>query len=290
MNKPLPPYRAVLVVDIKDYSREPGADQQGLSESVPVVLRDTFTRIGHGALWEEVSFHDSTGDGYTLGLSTRHLPLLIGEYLTGLQEELADRHAMAVGRAAMNPVRMRVSLTVGPLTDSGRNALGDGKGESRVEAHRLVDAAPLKALLQRTNPTITFVAAILSERVFTDVVAAGYCSLRAAEFHPAPVRVKQYESTGYLYLPRQSGEVLAEGLFPAPAPVAEAEDAAGPAPEPPAAPGGRGAVGRVRDVGGTVITAPDGPVQTGDGQQISGQGFRVSGGISNTVDKRGHKP
>ncbi|MGO1048999.1 hypothetical protein [Crossiella sp. CA198] len=295
----LPPYRAVLVVDIKDYSGYQGVEHQSLSEQVPEILAATFARIGRPEVWAEKSFHDSTGDGYAVGLDPRRLPLLIDPFLTGLQQELAGRHELATGAAARTPVRMRVSLSVGPLTDTGHNLLGDGKGAHRVEAHRLVDAPALKELLERTNPMLTFVAAILSERVFTDVVRAGYTRVQASEFTPAEVRIKQYQGTAYLYLPRSSGDALANGLVPGTAPVTSPTETP-PTPAAPAAEGNRsrGGMGDLHEVSGTIIAGNDGAVQTGDGQQIIGDpGLAVhnsefTGGIHQSAPrrKRGRRP
>ncbi|MGW0517415.1 hypothetical protein [Crossiella sp. NPDC003009] len=259
----LPPYRAVLVVDIKDYSGYQGAEHQSLSEQVPEILAAAFTRVGRPEVWAEKSFHDSTGDGYAVGLDPRHLPLLIDPFLGGLQRELSARHELATGAAARSPVRMRVSLSVGPLTDSGRNVVGDGKGEHRVEAHRLVDAPALKELLERTNPMRTFVAAILSERVFQDAVATGYTGLDPSEFTPAEVRIKQYRGTAYLYLPHHSGDVLANGLVTAPRHETSAEEIVAPAPAATEGNRSRGGMGDLRNVSGTIIAGNDGSVRTG---------------------------
>ncbi|MGW0517412.1 hypothetical protein [Crossiella sp. NPDC003009] len=186
----LPPYRAVLVADNRDYDGD-GPTGQRLDESVPEVLRATFDRIGQPGLWRELAFQDSSAHGHTLGLDTRYLPLLVEPYLQALRRELAarSRHTRSY------PLRLRVSLGVCPLPTAGAPA--------RVEAHNLINAQSVRNLARRADPTPAFVAAILSERVFNDVVRAGYTRLSPAEFTRTEVRVKQYHGTGYLHLPRE---------------------------------------------------------------------------------------
>ncbi|MGO1048997.1 hypothetical protein [Crossiella sp. CA198] len=190
---PLPPYRAVLVADSRDHGGQ--GPPRPPDEAVPEVLCATFARIGHPGLWQELTFQDSTADGHTLALDTQHLPLLIDPYLQGLHQELAFRHRSAHGPALRHPLRLRISLSVGPLAESPQ-------ATARGEAHNLVSAQSVRNLLCRTEPGVGFVAAILSDRVFTDVVRAGYTRLTPAEFTRTEVRVKQYHGTAYLHLPQ----------------------------------------------------------------------------------------
>src|ERR1700743_3175893 len=71
---PLPPYRAMLVVDLKDFSGNPAVDQGRIGADIPVLLHDTFQRMGHGYLWTDAKFVDHTGDGYAMGFHPRALP------------------------------------------------------------------------------------------------------------------------------------------------------------------------------------------------------------------------
>jgi hypothetical protein len=129
--------------------------------------------------------------------------MLIDPVVNGLQDELADLHRMsAVG------LRMRVSIGVGPLTDSDEPRLGNGSGATMVETHRLLDSEPLRSALLSSDPEVTFVAVMISHRVFEDVVAAGYTIKATSEFCRFPVQVKNYRSTGYLHVPRPSGHIL----------------------------------------------------------------------------------
>ncbi|SNQ51912.1 conserved hypothetical protein [Frankia canadensis] len=98
------------------------------------------------------------------------------------------------------------------MTDSGESRLGDGSGDARIVLHRLLDAAPVRHLLDDSNPRATLVAAILSGRVFEDVVAGGYSTLDPDYFVPVDVEEKRYRGQAYLYVPRPSGGLLNHGF------------------------------------------------------------------------------
>lgn len=207
----LPPYRALLVVDMKDFSGNPGRDHAQLTEAIPEILRKTFNRCGLGELWGEVRFRDSTGDGYVLGFCSSLLPFLLNPFLCALQDELDDRNRVCAASGQHRPVRMRVSINVGPMTDSGENCISDGSGESRIEAHRLLDSAPVRDLLARST-SITCVAAIIPSRVFEDAVLPGFTDEDTGLYVRAPVQVKSYQGQAYLRVPRPSGELLVHGF------------------------------------------------------------------------------
>lgn len=207
---PLPPYRAMLAVDLKDFSGNDAADQGRIGADIPVLLRDTFQRMGHGYLHTDAKFFDHTGDGCAMGFRPRALPTLLDLFPSTLQAELADR----ARRHGTPPQRMRVSISVGPLTDKEGPSIRDGQGAARIETHRLLDAPPVKDLLARSNPQVTLVATIISARVYEDVVVGGYSHLRADSFVAAPVQVKSYQGTAYLHVPAPSGDLLANGFAP----------------------------------------------------------------------------
>lgn len=205
----LPSYCAVVVVDMKDYSGHRGGEQGTLTEMIPAVLERAFREAGRPDIWEERCFPDSTGDGYAIGFRPEVLPTLIGPFLDGLQRELEyrDQVLRTVSREAR--MRMRVAIAVGPIMRAEGDA--DGTGDTRVEAHRLVDAKPLREALDRSDPDVTFVAAIISGRVYDDVVLSGYSPKVKSEYTPAGVQVKSYSGNAYLHVPKASGDLLASG-------------------------------------------------------------------------------
>jgi hypothetical protein len=210
----------MLAVDLKDFSGADPVDQGRIGADIPVLVRDTFQRMGHGYLYADAKFFDHTGDGCAMGFRPRALPTLLDLFPGTLQAELADR----ARRHGVRPQRMRVSISVGPLTDKEGPSIRDGQGAARIETHRLLDAPPVKDLLARSNPEVTLVATIISARVYEDVVVGGYSSLRAESFVAAPVRVKSYQGTAYLHVPTPSGELLATGFTPQRARTAAQDD------------------------------------------------------------------
>lgn len=212
--KELPPYKALLVVDIKDFSGYPGARHAALTREVPSLLDQAFQRAGWRDWSRFTPFETSTGDGYVLVTESAVLPFLVHPFLECLQQELEDRNRTYPG-GGDRPLRLRVSVHVGPVTDSGDGRFDDGSGDARVTLHRLLDAEPVRHLLDDSNPSTTLVAAVLSARVFEDVVVAEYCHLRSDDFVPVPVTQKSYSGQAYLRVPRPSGGLLRRG-FPRP--------------------------------------------------------------------------
>ncbi|WP_326920705.1 hypothetical protein [Actinophytocola sp.] len=173
-----------------------------MTELIPLLLERAFDRAGYAAVWRERRFPESRGDGFVVGFRPELLPVLLGPVVDGLQDELADRH----------DVRMRMSIAVGPLTDTGIERHGDGSGAAMVETHRLLDCDPVRRLLEDSDPAVTFLAVVISGRVYEDVVVSGYTTKGPSEFLAVPVRVKSYQGTAYLHVPRLSGRLLERGL------------------------------------------------------------------------------
>ncbi|MEU5697042.1 hypothetical protein [Actinosynnema sp. NPDC020468] len=204
----LPPYRALLVVDVKDFSGRPGRDHAGITESIPVLLAGAFGRCGLGDAWREQRFGVTTGDGYAVGFPSAVLPFLLNPLLGALQEELAQRSVL----------RLRASVNVGPMTDTGVPTISSGSGAARVETHRLLDSDPVKALLARSGEA-TRVAAVVSARAYEDAVLTGYAADPPEHYVEVPVAVKAYRGTAYLRVPTPTGDLLASGFAPTTAPT-----------------------------------------------------------------------
>ena len=202
----LPGYRAVLAVDVKNFSGVKAADHLKLTTLIPVLLERTFGRAGYAHVWAERRFPVSEGDGFVVGFRPEVLPILLGPVVDALQDELAFHHEMS------HAPRMRVSIAVGPANDTGTGLAGDGSGAPMVETHRLLDCEPVRRLLEDSDPNVTFVAVVISGRVYDDVVAAGYTAKAESEFIAVPVQVKSYQGTAFLHVPRPSGTLLQRGI------------------------------------------------------------------------------
>lgn len=215
----MPPYRAVLVVDMAKFSSIPSGWQPRMSAAVPTVLDAAFDRAGLAQVWKERLFPQGTGDGYIVAFETDHLPRLIHPLLPALQEVLEDQDRRLRAADRQLRMRLRASIHVGPLPGArgaGQSPM-DGIGKPMNDAHRLIDSLPVRAVLDRSNPDVTLVAAIISQRVYEDVVEARYTSLHPHELSSALVKVKEHESTGWLYVPRPSTDPAADPLPDRPA-------------------------------------------------------------------------
>ncbi|UOZ02529.1 hypothetical protein [Amycolatopsis sp. WQ 127309] len=206
----LPPYRALLAVDIRDFSGVLAKDHARITDAIPTILCSAFQRCGLSEIWHRQRFGFGTGDGYALGLPSTMLPFLLNPFLAALQEELVYRSEV---HADPVPLRMRVSVHIGPVTDSGADLLSEGSGTARIETHRLLDAGPVRELLNRSGP-MTRVAAIVSEQAYHDAVLSGYAADAPEHYVPAPVEVKKHRGIGYLRVPSPSGDLLRDGFLP----------------------------------------------------------------------------
>ncbi|MBB4893175.1 hypothetical protein FHS39_002206 [Streptomyces olivoverticillatus] len=204
VSRDLPPYRGILAVDAKDFTGRPAVEHVTLTTTIPQLLHQALERAGLEQLWRDQRFANNTGDGFVFGFDPVALPRVIHPFLNELQELLTDYniHATATGR-----LRLRVSLHVGPLPDSG--APGDGNGTPRNDTHRLLDSTPVKAILAASSESITQVAAIVSQRVFEDAVLSGYTRLHPDRFIevPATVEGKNFQQRAWLFVPAPSGNL-----------------------------------------------------------------------------------
>jgi hypothetical protein len=221
---PLPEYHAVLVVDAERYSTRPSAEQAILNAAIEPVLEEAFDRADLAAVWRARRFPAHTGDGYVVGLPSAVLPQLVHPLLYELQGALEDRDR---GRLHSEPrLRLRAAIHVGPLPVGGPSH--DGVGAPMTVAHRLVDSTAVKRALADSHEDVTFLAAIVSSRVFEDVVDAGYSGLKAAQFEPVVATAKTFEERAYVHVPRPSRRAR-EAADPAsaaapPPPTEPAED------------------------------------------------------------------
>ena len=204
----LPPYRAILALDGKDFTAQPSIAHQPISSAILDIVGDVFTRMGLEAEWKHPAFLGPTGDGFAIGLPPRVLPYLVSPFGRVLQERLTAHNRTVRGDQAR--LRLRVSLNVGPLSADPENPHWTGNGTARNDTHRLLDSKPVKAILAAASDRVTHVACIFSDRVFQDVVAAGYTELhpdRCIEV-PATVEGKTFAQRAWLYVPEISGNLL----------------------------------------------------------------------------------
>ncbi|MER6530778.1 hypothetical protein [Streptomyces sp. NPDC001508] len=180
----LPPYRGIVAVDAKDFTGYPAIEHGAISQAIPQLLQRSFERAGVAEVWKDRRFPSSTGDGYVFGFDPAWMPYVIHPWLHTLQDVLAEFTVHSTGTVR---IRLRVSLHIGPLPDSGGEF--DGNGTPRNDTHRLLDSRPVKAMLAASNESITHVAAILSDHCYQDAVASGYTGRHPDHFNEVPATV-----------------------------------------------------------------------------------------------------
>ncbi|SEP96983.1 hypothetical protein SAMN04487983_1002299 [Streptomyces sp. yr375] len=208
-SRPLPPYRGILAVDAKGFTGHPAIEHEIISRAVPRLLETALVRAELRELWNDRRFPASTGDGYVFGFDPTLMPFVIHPLLLTLQDVLTDYNVLSHGAV---PIRLRVSLHIGPLPDTG-DEFG-GNGTARNDTHRLLDSVPVKAVLASHKENITHVAAILSDRCYEDAVAGGYTGRHLDHFVQVAATVdgKPFAQRAWIYVPQPSGPLYEEAL------------------------------------------------------------------------------
>ncbi|MFE3547703.1 hypothetical protein ACFXN2_03410 [Streptomyces kronopolitis] len=206
-SRPLPPYRGILAVDAKDFTGRPAIEHEAVSRAVPELLKTALSRAELGDLWDDRKFPASTGDGYVFGFDPTRLPFVVHPLLLMLQDVLTDFNVLSHGAV---PIRLRASLHVGPLPDTGDEF--SGNGTARNDTHRLLDSRPVKAVLASHKENITHVAAVLSDRCYQETVASGYTGRHPDHFVEVAATVdgKPFSQLAWIYVPQPSGPLYEE--------------------------------------------------------------------------------
>ncbi|BDH14352.1 hypothetical protein [Streptomyces hygroscopicus] len=217
-SRPLPPYRALFAVDAKDFTGLPAVQHGPVSQLIPELVDQALERAGLHALRDSKRFPANTGDGVVFGFDPALLPFVLWPFLGVLDDILGAYNRQCVGPR----IRLRASVHVGPLPDSDHP--GDGNGTARNDTHRLLDSRPVKAILAAASDQVTHLAAVISQRVYEDVVLGAYTGLhpdRCVEI-PATVEGKAFSQRAWLYVPSPSGNLVQAGVQPREESAAEA--------------------------------------------------------------------
>ncbi|MFG2714762.1 hypothetical protein ACGFX2_30035 [Streptomyces goshikiensis] len=207
----LPTPLGILGFDFVGFTDLAAVHHAPVSALIEQIVQRTLVTAGLGELWDTKRFPANTGDGIVFGFDTRSLPSVLSPYLDVLEQDLVRHNTTSPGPH----VRLRVAIHLGPLPDSG--APGDGNGTARNDTHRLLDSTPVKQALEEADPDATHVAAIISQRVFEDVVLGGYTDLHPARCVKVEATVpgKRFAQPAWVYVPRPSGGLLRLGPAPA---------------------------------------------------------------------------
>ncbi|MFJ5927893.1 hypothetical protein ACIQF6_35395 [Kitasatospora sp. NPDC092948] len=199
-----PENQMVVVVDVERYTRRSSAEQVAISALIEPLVDDALTASGLDEVRRDKRFARNTGDGVVFGCAPAYSPQLLHPFLAELEAALG-RCPECLGS---EPLRMRAALTSGPLPLHG--GPGDGNGEARNQAHRLVDSDVIRHAMAVADPWATRLVAIVSERVYRDTVAAGYGSVHPSRMIEVTAAVddKSFKEQAWLFVPVPSGGLL----------------------------------------------------------------------------------
>ncbi|GAB3936294.1 hypothetical protein GCM10029976_047810 [Kribbella albertanoniae] len=201
--EPLPPYRAVLAVDARNFSPLNSAGQRAVNAGIQEVLAQTLATIGMEADWRHHTFGQHTGDGYVGGLDPILLPGLVGSFPEALSSALRGWRS-----DYLDDLQLRVSVHVGPLDDTGI-------GDPMVHTHRLLDEDLLRKLLDRADPKVTNTAVIISDRVYEDVFRSGASTGKTVAGHYLQriAKVKTFERPAWIHVPGLDWQLVDPALL-----------------------------------------------------------------------------
>ncbi|MGW1678320.1 hypothetical protein [Saccharopolyspora sp. NPDC002376] len=228
ISRPIGEYIGILAVDVHGFSKHNSAQQQAIVQVLAEVLQQAAIRTGLRDGWDD-HFRAYRGDGYLMSVRLELVAVVVDKFFDALQAELRRRAASL--RADNITLRLRASLHLGPVQAFNTLLADSPSGTNMVDVGRMVDAKPVKALLDNSDSTVTHVASVISGSVLEQVVKAGHTARQPSEFVQAPLTVdaKEYSGLGYLRVPAPSGELLRSGLlFGQPEPIPDDEAAPNP--------------------------------------------------------------
>lgn len=201
----LPPPRAIFAVDTEKFTRNPSARQPKLRDAITELLGDAFARCDLTEVWNARISPQGTGDGYVFAVPHEYTPFLLDPLLDRLQEELEEHDRRLRSEHRSLRLRLRAAIHMGSVPDSDGER--EGVGTPMNDTFRLLDSEPVKNELDQSNPDITLLAVVVSQRVFEDVVRADYTpGLPPDRFRPviAEVAGKEFVQPAWIYVPKPS--------------------------------------------------------------------------------------
>ncbi|MFJ3672737.1 hypothetical protein ACIPSE_40390 [Streptomyces sp. NPDC090106] len=200
----LTPRRLCLAADVEQYSRLDTRTQCVVQSELVRLLdeaaasagldRATWTRQPQGDL-EFAVLPELTPEGVVLGPLVHHLAARLGEHNA---------------RPGTVRIRLRLSVDTGVALDA---ALGHA-GPAPVAVARYLDAPQLRSVL--ANLTTAHLAAIVSDRLYQDVVRAGWRDLDPAQYMRVHVQVKEFGGYGWIRVPGHGPDEMRSALAKAP--------------------------------------------------------------------------
>ncbi|WP_099905109.1 hypothetical protein [Streptomyces sp. TLI_171] len=179
----VPPEQAVMVVDMKGYSRLPEAQMAPVRSDLDSILETVFAQSGLPAPHTLDTGYKDAGDGVILLLPPRHVARLVDPLLKNLSAALQRYEGLRT--AAAPTIRLRAAVHLGPLS------VPDHRGTAINDACRLVNSDAAYQAIAAATENGLFLAAVLSEPVYQRSVQAGRTrpELTERQFLSATARV-----------------------------------------------------------------------------------------------------
>ncbi|MFG2089815.1 hypothetical protein [Spirillospora sp. NPDC048824] len=199
MDPDTPVRRTVVAADVHHYSEAAPLQQVDIQKTLIDALDSAATLSGlDRSRW----YTQAQGDAELAVLpADAPEPIVIADLVRELTNQLAR-----VNHAADPALRLRLRVAIhSGIVHFGHNGL---PGPAAIETCRLLEARPLKEALSASTADL---ALIVSDRLFHDIVEAGYRGLRAADFTSVEVAVKEFAGTGHVRLLGGPGAPAAAG-------------------------------------------------------------------------------
>ncbi|MEV7928473.1 hypothetical protein [Kitasatospora sp. NPDC088779] len=208
----VPPEQAVMVVDMKGYSRLPEVQMAPVRSDLDSILETVFAQSGLPSPYTLGTGHRDAGDGVILLLPPRHVARLVDPLLGSLSAALQRYEGIRM--AAAPAICLRAAIHVGPLS------VPDHRGAAINDACRLVNSDAAYQAIAAAADNGLFLAAVLSEPVYRRSVQAGRTcpELPEHQFLAATARVADkpgFEEPCRLLVPGLSADSL-RGYLPDP--------------------------------------------------------------------------
>ncbi|MFD4535679.1 hypothetical protein ACFWNL_23615 [Kitasatospora sp. NPDC058397] len=233
LDRDVPPEQAVMVVDMKGYSRLPETHMAPVRSDLDSILETAFTQSGLPAPRTLDTGYKDTGDGVILLLPPGDVARLVDPLLGNLSAAL--QRYEGVRMAAAPAIRVRAAVHIGPLS------VPDHRGAAINDACRLVNSDAAYQAVAAAEDNGLFLAAVLSEPVYHRSVQAGRTHQELTERHflatAARVAGKPgFETSCRLFVPGLTAASLREYLADPsiPTPDTATTPPTHPAPEQPA--------------------------------------------------------
>ncbi|WP_369354805.1 hypothetical protein [Streptomyces sp. cg2] len=197
----IPDFQALVVFDMKGYSKVPSHSMQTTRDELDNMLATAFVESGLGDEWQHCAYWNDTGDGCILAMPVRRMWRLV-EPLPDILDGILARHDRERFNS-MPEIRVRMSVHLGPVSENYR-------GDPINDACRLIDSDAARGAVDKAEQLGSYVALVISEAVFQAVVRARRTiRLTELDFLLTRAEVKdKYSEPAWVYVPRRSPSAL----------------------------------------------------------------------------------